>query len=107
MLVFNSLADFFSVADALNSDYDSHNDNFDATYSSYDENQLDSIEAVIGFDEFQTYKVFEENFPCFVSKRSELQIIEEEWLDSDFESIDPDDLDFTFDEGENALFNTN
>ena len=40
-----------------------------------------------------------------ISKRSELLSLEEEWLDTDFASADPDDFDFTIDEGENTLFN--
>ena len=41
MLTFNSLEDFFTVSDALNSEYEAHNDNFEELYSSYNENQLE------------------------------------------------------------------
>lgn len=62
-------------------------------------------DSVDGFYEFQPLKDFESNFNGFVSRRAFIEEVENIWLDKDMITEDPDNIDFTFDDAENTLFN--
>jgi hypothetical protein len=106
ILRFNSASDFNTVLNQLEADYDAYNDNYDAQYPSLTPEQMDDIDAVNNFDEFAPYKNFENLLSGFVSKRSEIESIENAWINSDFTSTDPDDIDLTFDDAMNTVFNS-
>ncbi len=104
-LKFNSTTDVFTVINQLNADYETHNDNYEAQYPNLTAEQLDDMDDQNGFDEFKPYKDFEKLFTGFYSKRAELEALEMNWLNNNFSGTDPDDYDFTFDDGENTIFN--
>lgn len=107
ILKFNSVADINKVIDQLDTDYENYNTNYENQYPDLTADQLDSVDQITGFDEFRTYRDFENMFPYFTSKRSNIETIENTWLANNLTGADPDSLDFTFDESENALFNSN
>jgi len=106
ILRFNSTNDFNSVVDQLEADYDTYNDNYDAQYPNLTPEQMDDIDVTNNFDEFATYKNFENLFSGFISKRSQIESTENAWISSDFMSTDPDDIDLTFDDAINTVFNS-
>jgi hypothetical protein len=104
-LKFNSTTDVFTVINQLNADYETHNDNYESQYPNLTAEQLDDMDDQTGFDEFKPYRDFEKLFTGFNSKRAELEALEINWLNNNFSGTDPDDYDFTFDDGENTIFN--
>nr|WP_294905874.1 hypothetical protein [uncultured Lacibacter sp.] len=104
-LKFNSTTDVFTVINQLNTDYETYNDNYEAQYPNLTAEQLDDMDEQNGFDEFKPYKDFEKLFTGYNSKRAELETLEINWLNNNFSGTDPDDHDFTFDDGENSIFN--
>ncbi len=107
ILRFNSASDYNAVADQLDADYDTYNDTYDNQYLNLTSAQLDDVDATNNFDEFKKFKDFENLFSGFVSKRSEIENTENSWLSSAFITTDPDDVDLTFDDAMNTLFNNN
>jgi hypothetical protein len=105
ILKFNSAADVNTVINQLNADYDSYNDDYDSQYPNLTEEQLDDMDEQNEFDEFQKFKDFENIFGGFCSKRAEIENLENTWLDNNFTGTDPDDIDLTFDDAENTIFN--
>lgn len=103
-LKFNSTTDVFTVINQLNADYETYNQNYDNQYPSLTAEQLDDMDDQTGFDEFKPYKDFEKLFTGFSSKRAELEALENNWLNNNFSGSNPDDYDFTFDDGENTIF---
>jgi hypothetical protein len=107
ILKFNSAADVNTVLSQLETDNDSYNDDYDSQYPNLTEEQLDDMDDQNGFDEFKTYKDFEGLFNGFCSKRGEIEVTETAWLANNFGGTDPDDIDLTFDDAENTIFNNN
>ena len=105
ILKFSSFADVNTVVDQLDADFESYNDNYESQYSSLTADQLDSVDIVTGFDEFTSLKNFEVLFSGYSSKRSQIETTENTWLSNDLSGTDPDDIDFTFDDAENTVFN--
>ncbi len=68
---------------------------------------MDRMDDESGFDPFYTYKQLEHQFSGFTSKRSIIEETENSWLYNGMTGLDPDDIDFTFDDSENTLFNQN
>jgi hypothetical protein len=107
MLKFASAANVVTVLDQLEADYNYHNDSYDATQdTTRTGDQQDSMDIVNGFYEFQPFVNFENLFPGFSSIRAAIEYTENQWLLSEFETTDPDDVDLTFDDAENTIFNT-
>jgi hypothetical protein len=107
ILKFNSLADANTVLNQLEADDDSYNDNYENQYPNLSADELDDLEDQNGFDEMKVYKDFDQLFNGFCSKRAELESIEDSWLSNSFNGTDPDDLDFTYNDAENTIFNNN
>lgn len=105
ILKFNSLSDLQAVLNQLEADNDAYNDDFDNQYGHLSEEELDEMDEQNEFDEFKTYKDFEALFGGFCSKRAEIEGVENTWLANNFTGTDPDDIDLTFDEAENTIFN--
>jgi len=105
ILKFNSLGDLQAVLNQLDADNDAYNDDFDNQYGHLSEEELDEMDEQNEFDEFKTYKDFEALFGGFCSKRAEIEAVENAWLANNFTGTDPDDIDLTFDEAENTIFN--
>jgi len=107
ILKFSSSANANTVLDQLETDYNTYNDDYDSNFdTTLTTDQLDSIDVVNGFDELQPYKTFENLFPGFISKRSEVESTENTWLGNNFSGTDPDDIDLTFDDAANTIFNS-
>jgi len=106
ILKFNSLADANAVLNQLEADYDNYNDDYDSQYPNLTEEQLDDMDEQNGFDEFQNFKDFENIFGGFCSKRANIEATEIAWLANNFTGTDPDDIDLTFDDAENTIFNS-
>jgi hypothetical protein len=107
ILRFNSASDLNAVLTQLDTDYENHNNTYDNNYdTSLTADQMDSIDGVTGFDEFYTFKTFENLFSGFTSKRMGIESTENTWLNNNFTGTDPDDIDLTFDEAENTVFNS-
>ncbi len=104
LLRFNSEADLQTVLDQLDADYEAHNANYENLYPTLTPEQLDNMDVTTGFDEFATYRAFENLFPGYTSKRKELEIIEENWLAADMTGAHPDNSDMSFDNSENTVF---
>lgn len=107
ILKFNSLSDLQAVLNQLDADNDAYNDDFDNQYGHLSEEELDEMDEQNEFDEFKTYKDFEALFGGFCSKRAEIESVENTWLANNFTGTNPDDIDLTFDEAENTIFNNN
>lgn len=107
ILKFNSYADVLAVINQLNADDDAYNNGYDSQYSNLTEEELDEMDEQNGFDELQKFKDFENLFGGFCSKRAEIEAIENAWLTNNFTGTDPDDIDLTFDEAMNTIFNSN
>jgi hypothetical protein len=105
ILRFNSADDVITVLDQLDADYETYNTNYINQYPNLTNDQLDDMDDQNAFDEFASFKNFEGLFSGFVSKRSQIETIENTWLSNDFSGTDPDDVDFTFDDAENTIFN--
>lgn len=107
ILKFNSAADANAVLDQLQAEYDAYNDDYESQYPNLTEEELDDMDEQNGFDEFHTYKNFEAMFGGFCSKRAEIETVENTWLANNFTGTDPDDIDLTFDDAVNTIFNSN
>jgi hypothetical protein len=105
ILKFNSAADVNTVVDQLDADYESYNDSYESQYSNLTADQLDDMDDQNNFDEFTSLKNFETLFSGFSSKRLQIETTENTWLSNDLSGTDPDDIDFTFDDAENTVFN--
>lgn len=106
-LKFNSINDVNTVLDQLDADYDTYNDNYDALYPNYTVDQLDAIDSINNFDEFRKLKDFENLFPGYSSKRKQIENTENTWLVNNMTGIDPDSIDYAFDDALNTIFNSN
>jgi hypothetical protein len=107
ILKFNSAADLITVINQLDAANDAHNDDYDSQYPNLTEDQLDDMDEQTGFDEFQKFRDFENMFGGFCSKRSEIESVETAWLANNFTGTDPDNIDLTFDDAENTIYNNN
>ena len=105
MIKFNSVSDANTVINKLLLDDSLWNTANDTQYGNYTVDQLDSIDLAINFDEFKKFRDFENLFAGFVSKRKSLETLENTWLSNSFSGTDPDNLDFTFEDAENTVFN--
>lgn len=105
ILKFNNASDFNTVVDQLETDYDTYNDNYDIQYPNLTPEQMDDMDAANNFDEFRPFKDFENLFSGFSSKRAAIENTENAWLGSGFTTTDPDDIDLTFDDALNTIFN--
>jgi len=105
MIKFNSVSDANTVINKLLLDDSLWNTANDAQYGNYTVDQIDSIDIAINFDEFRKFRDFENLFAGFVSKRKSLETLENSWLSNSFSGTDPDNLDFTFEDAENTVFN--
>jgi hypothetical protein len=105
ILKFNSIGNVNTVLDQLDVDFESYNANYESQYAFYSAEAMDSIDALNNFDEFTPLKNFEALLQGFISKRSQIEATENAWLSNNFVGTDPDDIDFTFDDAENAIFN--
>lgn len=107
MLVFSSTSDVNAVLDQLEADYETYNTEYESQYPNLTAEQLDAMDVQNNFDQFKPFKDFESLFPGYYSKRSEVENIENSWLNNNFTGSDPDDTDLTFDDALNTIFNTN
>lgn len=107
ILKFESAEDFNAVLEQLEADYETYNTNYESQYPNLTAEQLDDMDVQNNFDQFKPFKDFENLFPGYYSKRSEVENIENAWLNSNFTGSDPDDTDLTFDDALNTIFNTN
>ena len=106
ILKFNSVSDVATVLNQLDTDYEAYNDNYESQYPNLTAEQLDDMDEQTGFDEFKPYRDFESLFAGFYSKRGEIENMEISWLANNFGGTDPDDVDLTFDDAENTIFNS-
>lgn len=107
ILKFSTTSDYNLVLQQLETDYELFNDNYENQYPGLTDEQLDDLDEQNGFDEFTPLKEFESLFGGFCSKRSEIEAVENTWLANNMTGIDPDDIDLTFDDAENTIFNNN
>ncbi len=105
ILKFNSISDINTVIDQLFADDESYNDDYDSQYPNLTEDQLDEMDEQNSFDEFKIYRDFENLFGGFCSARSMIENTETAWLENNFNGTDPDDIDLTFDDALNTIFN--
>lgn len=87
----------------LDANYETRNANYENQYPTLTDDQLDSVDLLTGFDEFKKFREFESLFSGYVSKRSQLETIENTWLTNNFNGTHPD----TLDDAENTIFNSN
>ena len=106
ILRFNSASDVNTVLDQLDADYDTYNDNYDAQYPNYTVDQLDYVDSINHFDELKTYIDFENLFTGYSSMRKQIENTEITWLANSMTGIDPDSIDYSFDDAQNTIFNT-
>ena len=107
ILKFSSVSNAMSVLDQLDADDSTYNADYDSNQdTTLTDDQQDSVDIVNGYDEFAVLRHFESLFPGYSSKRAQIESTEESWLSSEFESTSPDDIDLTFDETENTIFNS-
>lgn len=106
-LSFNNSSDVNTVLNQLDSDYEQYNTTYENQYPNATDLQLDSLDSVNNFDQLRTYENFEENFPGYISERSIFDNNETTWLNNNMTGPDPDSLDYTVDNSENAICNNN
>lgn len=106
-LSFRNTSDVNTVLNQLDDDYENYNEAYENQYPNYTDLQLDSLDSVNNFDELRPYRDFEGNFPGYTSKRSVFENNETNWLNNNMNGADPDSLDYTFDNSENAICNNN
>ena len=106
-LRFSSINDLNTVIDQLDAAYENHNDAYESAHPGLTPDQLDDVDDLTGFDEFQPLRAFENLFSGFVSQRKALENIENAWLNNNYGGTDPDDVDLTFDDELNTVFNNN
>jgi len=68
---------------------------------------MDSVDSVHNFDEFKPYRDFENLFSGFSSQRKSIETIESTWMYNNFSGTDPDEVDLSFNDAENTIFNNN
>lgn len=108
MLRFQNWEEFHKTVERLDKDYDEHNDFRDLQLPlGLTNEQLDDLDESEGFESSLMYKLLENQFAGYISKRKVIENIEKAWLDNDMNGLDPDDIDLTFDDAENTLFNEN
>lgn len=107
MLKFNSINDVNTVINLLDLQDSIWNTNYDAPYLGYTIDQMDYVDSINNFSEFKKFKEFENLFPGFISKRNQLETLENNWMNNNFTGLDPDSLNLTQDEAENTIFNSN
>jgi hypothetical protein len=105
ILKFNSAVDLLAVINQLDADNVAYNDDYDSQYPNLTDDQIDEIDEQNGFDEFKKFRDFETLFGGFCSKRAEIENVENTWLANNFTGTNPDDVDLTFDDAENTIFN--
>lgn len=106
ILKFNSIADVNTVLVQLEADYDNYNDYYDSVQdTTLTGDQQDDVDALNGFNEFQPLLDFEALFPGYNSMRANIESAENLWLSSAFTTTDPDNIDFTYDDAENTIYN--
>ena len=81
ILVFSDSADVMQAILYLQQEWDYHNDTFNANYTSYTDDQLDSIANALGFEEDQPLIDFEDNL-SFSSLRDSIETEMDGWLDN-------------------------
>lgn len=106
ILKFSSVADANAVIDQLNADDDTYNDNYESQYEDLTADEMDDVDDQNNFDVSKTFRDFEKLFGGFCSKRSQIESTETTWLSNDFSGADPDDIDLTFDDAINTIFNS-
>jgi len=107
ILSFNSASDVNTVLNQLDADYENYNAAYENQYTNYTALQLDSLDSVNNFDELRTYRDFEGQFAGYTSERSVFENNETSWLNNNMTGADPDSLDYTSDNSENAICNSN
>lgn len=107
LLSFNSSSDVNTVLNQLDSDYEAYNTTYENQYPNATALQLDSLDSVNNFDQLHTYKNFEAKFAGYTSQRSVFDNNETTWLNNNMTGSDPDSLDFTVDNSDNAICNNN
>lgn len=107
LLSFNTTTDVNTVLNQLDSDYETYNTNYENQYPNYTADQLDSMDSVNNFDDLRTYRNFEASFPGYVSERANIENIETTWINNSFTGLDPDSVDYTIDNSDNAICNNN
>jgi hypothetical protein len=105
-LSFNSTSDVNTVLNQLDSDYENYNTTYENQYPNYTSDQLDSLDSVNNFDQLKTYRDFEANFSGYSSKRLVFYNNETTWLNNNMAGSDPDSLDYTVDNSDNAICNS-
>jgi len=107
ILSFNNTSDVNTVLNQLDADYENYNEAYENQYPNYTALQLDSLDSVNNFDELRTYRDFEGQFAAYTSQRAVLENIETTWMNNNFTGPDPDSIDYTIDNSENAICNSN
>jgi hypothetical protein len=108
MLRFGNWEDFHNAVEILDQQYEEHNEAREQQIpNGLTHEQMDDLDELVNFDEFYPLRTFESQFRYFKSKREQLEKLELTWLDNNMTGLDPDDIDFTFDNAENTLFNEN
>jgi nitrite reductase/ring-hydroxylating ferredoxin subunit len=110
MLVFTDQRHFEDCIECLEQEVEDYNDTYEGQYPEATAGQLDSLDIVNGFNEWQPLVQFESQ-KSFVSLRSIVEAQSEQWLlAQNSETInfdnDPDELCPVMDEEERCLFNT-
>lgn len=105
MLNFRSMGDLNIVLNQLDAEYESHNQQYENQYPTLTPEELDAMDEVTGFDEFATYRAFENLFPGYhsYSQRGIIENLEETWLAGNMTGQDPSGYDRTCDNSENAI----
>lgn len=108
ILRFANWEDYDNSVKFLDKLYEDYNEARDAQFANgLTEEEMDDLDDADGFDPFYTYKQLENRFHGFTSKRQIIERTEITWLNNDMTGIDPDSIDYTFDDSENTFFNEN
>lgn len=106
LLSFKDTNDVNTVLDQLDADYENYNTTYENQYPNFSALQLDSLDSVKNFDQLQSYKNFEAKFSGYTSKRRIFENNETTWLNNNMTGSDPDSLDYTVDNSDNAICNS-
>lgn len=106
ILGFNDTNDVNTVLNQLDADYENYNTTYENQYPNFTALQLDSLDSVKNFDQLQAYKNFEAKFSGYTSKRRIFENNETTWLNNNTIGADPDSLDYTVDNSDNAICNS-
>ena len=107
LLSFNDTNDVNKVLDQLDADYENYNTAYESQYPNATAIQLDSLDSVNNFDQLQSYKNFEAKFAGYTSQRRIFDNNEVTWLNNNMAGNDPDSLDYTVENSDNAICNNN